>query len=98
MRTAPGRSLGDLDFVRRRMTVEKLAIRGQPRHPSLFDMLQGVGQRHFPTPVMVTVGLAAHRNVDQFWMSPAVVKPGQEPLTKQSPVAQQRLARDRARD
>ena len=65
VRTAPRRVLVDLHFVRRGRQLEELSVVRQLCELVLFDVVERVGERHVALRMMMAVGLAVGRDVDE---------------------------------
>src|SRR5262249_8789093 len=64
-RAAPRGAVDHLDLVRRRVALEELAVAREPREPLLLHPVERVGERHVAVAVVVAVGLAVGRDVDE---------------------------------
>src|SRR5574337_266487 len=63
--TAPRGTLHDLYLVGRRILLQVLAVVGEASEIIGLKVVEGIGQRHLPKPMMVAVGLAVGSDVDE---------------------------------
>src|SRR5512136_2601222 len=89
--TAPGTVLENLHLVGGRMPLQVFTIVCESSRLVGFDVVQGIGQRHVPIRVVVTVALAIRGDMDELRPSPRFGKPAQETLRKSLAVAQNAL-------
>ena len=65
MGAAPGGVLRDLDLHLRRVALQELAVVGESDRVVFFHLAKGIGEGHVAVAVVVAVGLAVGRDVDQ---------------------------------
>ncbi|MFO0635691.1 MAG: hypothetical protein U0168_22860 [Nannocystaceae bacterium] len=93
---APRAALDHAGLVLGRMLREELTVVGQPDLGRLLERVQRVGQRHVAVAMVVAVGLAVGRDVDQL-RPVAAVEGAAQPRGEAVAALQQPLERDRLR-
>src|SRR5262249_50190901 len=88
---APGAVLEDLRHVTGRMALEVLAVVGEPGRALRLEAAQDVGEPHVPEAMVVAVGFAVGRDVNELGPAALVRKRPFEPHQERLAAAQQLL-------
>ena len=72
MNTAPRGVLVNLHLEIRRIVLQELAVIGDPRQLSRFDILHRVSERHLSVSMMVAIRLAVSRDVHELGPGSAI--------------------------
>src|SRR6266704_305780 len=94
--TTPRSVVDDLDFVRRRMRLEILAVIRDLREVVRLDIMQRVSQCHFAVTMMMSIGLTVGRNVHELQPVAIAAETTQQPLGESLSVRQQSFKSDGA--